>query len=438
MHDGDAGIADIARTADQSLDRRQIVLGCPEYPRQRIHRSGRSAVEHQLRCEIQLLHAVLCRAETERPGEIARHRPAQGAVDATHARACPGQVARAMHALRRFRQRQDADAAMRDPGAPFGIAQHVRKLAYFVGAGDLRQNNGSQSFGHRGPDLGRRAVMQWLHPHEGADTGCAQLCNLLLQETHCLLLELRRNRVLDIQHRRTGRDADRLADPVPAMGGNEQRGTDWPHGTLSGSVGREVWSPCSGMAYHPAISMAGAMAQRNASVRVRPCRAAAKDSSQGDAEMTYPTHLLPTTVVGSYPQPDWLVDRARLQSHGVPRTHAQDMWRVGPDWLEQAQNDATILAIREMERAGIDIVTDGEIRRESYSNRFALALEGIDETKPGQVRSQSGRTTSVPRVVGKIRRTGAVERMDAAFLLRNTDKATKITLPGPFTLSQQA
>ncbi|HXT79137.1 MAG TPA: 5-methyltetrahydropteroyltriglutamate--homocysteine methyltransferase [Acetobacteraceae bacterium] len=154
--------------------------------------------------------------------------------------------------------------------------------------------------------------------------------------------------------------------------------------------------------------------------------------------MTYPTHLLPTTVVGSYPQPDWLVDRARLQSHGVPRTHAQDMWRVGPDWLEQAQNDATILAIREMERAGIDIVTDGEVRRESYSNRFALALEGIDETQPGQVRSQSGRTTPVPRVVGKIRRTGAVERMDAAFLLRNTDKATKITLPGPFTLSQQA
>jgi len=173
-------------------------------------------------------------------------------------------------------------------------------------------------------------------------------------------------------------------------------------------------------------------------VRVRPCRAAAKDSSQGDAEMTYPTHLLPTTVVGSYPQPDWLVDRARLQSHGVPRTHAQDMWRVGPDWLEQAQNDATILAIREMERAGIDIVTDGEVRRESYSNRFALALEGIDETQPGQVRSQSGRTTPVPRVVGKIRRTGPVERMDAAFLLRNTDKATKITLPGPFTLSQQA
>ena len=94
--------------------------------------------------------------------------------------------------------------------------------------------------------------------------------------------------------------------------------------------------------------------------------------------MPYPTHLLPTTVVGSYPQPEWLVDRATLHHHGVPRAHAHDMWRVSDDLLEQAQDDATILAIRDMERAGIDIVTDGEIRRESYSNRFALALEGID------------------------------------------------------------
>jgi 5-methyltetrahydropteroyltriglutamate--homocysteine methyltransferase len=154
--------------------------------------------------------------------------------------------------------------------------------------------------------------------------------------------------------------------------------------------------------------------------------------------MPYPTHLLPTTVVGSTPQPDWLVDRATLHQHGVPRTHAHDMWRIPHDLLEQAQDDATILAIRAMERAGIDIVTDGEIRRESYSNRFALALEGIDADRPGQVRSQAGRTTPVPRVVGRIRRTAPVETRDAAFLRANTDRATKITLPGPFTLTQQA
>ncbi len=154
--------------------------------------------------------------------------------------------------------------------------------------------------------------------------------------------------------------------------------------------------------------------------------------------MTYPTHLLPTTVVGSYPQPDWLVNRAALEKHGVPRTHAQDIWRIPGDLLEQAQDDATILAIRDMERAGIDIITDGEIRRESYSNRFALALEGIDAERPGEVRSQTGRVTLVPRVVGKIRRRAAVELRDVEFLLRQTDRSTKITLPGPFTLSQQA
>ncbi|MGE0226343.1 MAG: 5-methyltetrahydropteroyltriglutamate--homocysteine methyltransferase [Acetobacteraceae bacterium] len=154
--------------------------------------------------------------------------------------------------------------------------------------------------------------------------------------------------------------------------------------------------------------------------------------------MTYPTHLVPTTVVGSYPQPDWLVDRATLHQHGVPRVHAHDMWRIADPWLEQAQDDATILAIREMERAGIDIVSDGEIRRESYSNRFALALEGIDADTPGLVRSQTGRSTPVPRVVGRIRRVRAVETGDAHFLRANTDRATKITLPGPFTLSMQA
>jgi 5-methyltetrahydropteroyltriglutamate--homocysteine methyltransferase len=154
--------------------------------------------------------------------------------------------------------------------------------------------------------------------------------------------------------------------------------------------------------------------------------------------MAYPTHLLPTTVVGSYPQPDWLVNRETLHHHGVPRVHAHDMWRIPESLLEQAQDDATILAVREMERAGIDIVTDGEIRRESYSNRFALALEGIDTDRPGQVRSQTGRVTEVPRVVGRIRRVADVETRDAAFLCANTDRFTKITLPGPFTLTQQA
>ncbi len=154
--------------------------------------------------------------------------------------------------------------------------------------------------------------------------------------------------------------------------------------------------------------------------------------------MAYPTHLLPTTVVGSYPQPDWLVDRATLHAHGVPRTHAHDMWRVAEPWLEQAQDDATILAVRAMEQAGIDIISDGEIRRESYSNRFALALDGIDAEHPGMVPARGGRATPVPRVVGKIARRGPVEVRDVEFLLRNTGHATKITLPGPFTLSQQA
>ncbi len=154
--------------------------------------------------------------------------------------------------------------------------------------------------------------------------------------------------------------------------------------------------------------------------------------------MTYPTHLLPTTVVGSYPQPEWLVDRAALHQHGVPRVHAHDMWRVPDALLEQAQDDATIVAIRAMEQAGIDIVTDGEIRRESYSSRFALALDGIDAERPGELTSRAGRATPVPRVVGPIRRTRDVETRDALFLGQNTGRATKITLPGPFTLSRQA
>src|ERR1700704_198689 len=135
--------------------------------------------------------------------------------------------------------------------------------------------------------------------------------------------------------------------------------------------------------------------------------------------MTYPTHLLPTTVVGSTPQPEWLVDRAALEKHGVPRPHASDIWRIPADLLEQAQDDATILAIRDMERAGIDIITDGEIRRESYSNRFALALEGIDAETPGEVRSQAGPAAPGPGGVGKIRRRGPVELRDTEFLLLN-------------------
>jgi 5-methyltetrahydropteroyltriglutamate--homocysteine methyltransferase len=154
--------------------------------------------------------------------------------------------------------------------------------------------------------------------------------------------------------------------------------------------------------------------------------------------MPVPTHLLPTTVVGSYPQPAWLVDGDVLKHYGVPRVHAHGIWRVEDALLEQAQDDGTILAIRDMERAGIDIVTDGEIRRESYSNRFALALEGVDADQPGEVRSQAGRVTPVPRVVGKIRRRGPVEVRDVEFLLRNATNATKITLPGPFTMTQQA
>ena len=153
--------------------------------------------------------------------------------------------------------------------------------------------------------------------------------------------------------------------------------------------------------------------------------------------MALPKHLLPTTVVGSYPQPDWLVDRQML-SKSVPRTRMTQMWRIPPAYLEQAQDDATIVAIRDMERAGIDIVTDGEIRRESYSNRFATALEGIDTESPAIITSRSGQATAVPRVVGNVRRTGPVELWDMEFLRRNTDRATKITLPGPFTMSQQA
>jgi 5-methyltetrahydropteroyltriglutamate--homocysteine methyltransferase len=148
-------------------------------------------------------------------------------------------------------------------------------------------------------------------------------------------------------------------------------------------------------------------------------------------------HLLPTTVVGSYPQPDWLVDRAMLKDT-VPRVRLRQLWRVAEPYLAQAQDDATLLAIRDMERAGIDIITDGEMRRESYSNRFATALEGIDNDNPATITNRAGRSVEVPRVVGKIQRRKPVEVADMTFLRRNTARKAKITLPGPFTMAQQA
>jgi 5-methyltetrahydropteroyltriglutamate--homocysteine methyltransferase len=144
-----------------------------------------------------------------------------------------------------------------------------------------------------------------------------------------------------------------------------------------------------------------------------------------------------TTVVGSYPQPNWLIDRDELGSK-VPRIRLPEIWRVDPRFLAEAQDDATLLAIRDMERAGIDIITDGEMRRESYSNRFATALDGVDIERPGTIVNRIGKRSVVPRIVGPIRRRHAVEVGDVEFLRRNTERAIKITLPGPFTLSQQA
>ena len=148
--------------------------------------------------------------------------------------------------------------------------------------------------------------------------------------------------------------------------------------------------------------------------------------------------MLTTTVVGSYPQPDWLVDRSLLLEKRVPRVREKGIWRIPEPFLEQAQDDATIVAIRDLERAGIEVVTDGEIRRESYSNRFATALDGVDIDEPGIIRDRYGNETPVPRVVGQVRRAHAVELRDMQFLRRNTEQLAKITLPGPFTMAQQA
>jgi 5-methyltetrahydropteroyltriglutamate--homocysteine methyltransferase len=149
------------------------------------------------------------------------------------------------------------------------------------------------------------------------------------------------------------------------------------------------------------------------------------------------TVLLPTSLVGSYPQPDWLIDRQKLAGRFPPRVRVQELWRVQPEWLEQAQDDATLLAIREQERAGLDILTDGEMRRESYSNRFATALEGVDIDNPGTALDRSGHPNPVPRVVGKIRRKHPVQVRDLQFLRANTNRKIKITVPGPFTMTQQ-
>src|SRR5438128_3544543 len=148
--------------------------------------------------------------------------------------------------------------------------------------------------------------------------------------------------------------------------------------------------------------------------------------------------LLPTSLVGSYPQPEWLIDRQKLAGRFPPRTRATDLWRVAPEFLEEAQDDATILAIRDQERAGLDIIADGEIRRESYSNRFATALEGVDIDNPGTALDRSGHPNPVPRIVGKIRRKYPVEVEDLRFLRAHAVRKIKMTVPGPFTMSQQA
>jgi 5-methyltetrahydropteroyltriglutamate--homocysteine methyltransferase len=150
------------------------------------------------------------------------------------------------------------------------------------------------------------------------------------------------------------------------------------------------------------------------------------------------SRLLPTSLVGSYAQPDWLIDRAKLAGRFPPRVRAKELWRVAPEHLAQAQDDATLLAIRAQEDAGLDIVTDGEIRRESYSNHFATALEGVDIDNPGTAMDRSGHPNPVPRIVGPIRRPRPVQVDDLRFLRAHTDRTVKMTVPGPFTMSQQA
>lgn len=148
--------------------------------------------------------------------------------------------------------------------------------------------------------------------------------------------------------------------------------------------------------------------------------------------------LFPTTLVGSFPQPDWLIDHEKLAGRFPPRTRALELWRIPDPLLAEAQDDATIVAIRSQEEAGLDIITDGEIRRESYSNRFATALEGVDIDNPGTALDRSGHPNPVPRIVGRIKRKHAVEVNDLEFLKAHTRRMVKMTLPGPFTMTQQA
>ena len=148
--------------------------------------------------------------------------------------------------------------------------------------------------------------------------------------------------------------------------------------------------------------------------------------------------LFPTMLVGSYPQPEWLIDRKKLAGRFPPRVRAKELWRIPEPWLAEAQDDATVMAIRAQEEAGLDIITDGEIRRESYSNRFATALEGVDIDNPGTALDRSGHPNPVPRITGKIRRKHPVEVEDLKFLRRHTSRMVKMTVPGPFTMSQQA
>ena len=148
--------------------------------------------------------------------------------------------------------------------------------------------------------------------------------------------------------------------------------------------------------------------------------------------------LFPTTLVGSYPQPEWLIDRRKLADRFPPRVRARELWRVPEAFLEEAQDDATLMAIKAQEDAGLDIITDGEIRRESYSNRFATALDGVDLDNPGSALDRSGHPNPVPRVVGKIKRRHAVNVRDLIFLRSHTQRRVKVTVPGPFTMAQQA
>jgi len=154
--------------------------------------------------------------------------------------------------------------------------------------------------------------------------------------------------------------------------------------------------------------------------------------------MLAPEMLFPTTLVGSYPQPEWLIDRQKLAGRFPPRVRARELWRVAEPWLVEAQNDATLLAIRAQEEAGLDIITDGEIRRESYSNRFATALDGVDIDTPGTALDRSGHPNPVPRIVGRVRRARPVAVEDVKFLRAHTTRTIKMTVPGPFTMSQQA